>query len=184
MGSQPIAAVTANVVDAAPAHLEAIAEIYGAVVRSSPATFDVDPPGVDWWTDVLERVDAAKGHLLLVALDPAGAVLGYAKSGRFRERAAYSSTCETSIYVAESARGRGVGTALYSVLFERLDASGLRLAVAGITQPNEVTTALHRSFGFKRVGTFEGVGVKFGRPWSVTWYQRPLRGATGDVSPR
>jgi phosphinothricin acetyltransferase len=101
-------------------------------------------------------------------------VLGYAKSGQFKERAAYSTTVETSVYVDEAARGEGVGTALYRALLERLEASDLRLAVAGVTEPNPASTRLHLALGFERVGTFDGVGVKFGRPWSVTWYQRPL----------
>jgi phosphinothricin acetyltransferase len=69
-----------------------------------------------------------------------------------------------------------VGTGLYAELFARLEASPLRLAVAGIAQPNPASTALHTRFGFERVGTFKGVGVKFGRPRDVTWYQRDLTG--------
>ena len=82
------------------------------------------------------------------------------------------------MYVDEEARGGRIGTALYRELFARLDASPLRLAVAGISEPNEASTALHRAFGFERVGTFTGVGVKFGRAIDVTWYQRALAGAT------
>jgi phosphinothricin acetyltransferase len=166
-----------HVVDATPEHLGQIGEIYAAVVRSSPATFDVDPPDTAWWRGALEHTDPEAGHYLLAALDDDGTVLGYAKSGLHKVRAAYATTCETSVYVAETARGRGVGAALYSALFERLDSSSLRLAVAGITQPNPASTALHLAFNFQLVGTFEGVGVKFGRPWSVSWYQRPLGSA-------
>ena len=102
-------------------------------------------------------------------------MFGYALSTTYMQRAAYDGTCVTSVYVAADARRRGIGTALYSRLLELLDASPVQLAVAGITEPNEASTALHLALGFKRVGTFEGVGVKFGREWSVTWYQRPLR---------
>jgi phosphinothricin acetyltransferase len=162
-----------EIADASADHVERIAAIYADVVRTSPATFDIDVPALDAWREVLAGTDPAKGHFLLVALD-GDRVLGYAKSGTWMARAAYNSTCLTSVYVAADARGRGVGTALYARLFELLDASPLLLATAGITEPNEASTALHLSFGFQRVGTFEGVGVKFGKPWSVTWYQRPL----------
>jgi phosphinothricin acetyltransferase len=128
---------------------------------------------MDAWRKVLADSDPAAGHFLLVALE-GDRVLGYAKSGTFMLRAAYDSTCLASVYVAAGARGRGVGTALYARLFELLDASPLHLATAGITEPNEASTALHLAFGFQRVGTFDDVGVKFGKPWSVTWYQRPL----------
>jgi L-amino acid N-acyltransferase YncA len=168
--------VTHTVVDAAPTHLEAIAEIYASVVVTSHATFDVEPPDLEFWQGVLEHVDVERGHLLLAAVGDGGEVLGYAKSGTFKERAAYWITCETSIYLADSARGRGVGTALYAALLERLDASPLRLAVAGVAEPNPASTALHLRVGFEPVGTFDGVGLKFGKPWSVTWYQRSLVG--------
>jgi phosphinothricin acetyltransferase len=163
-----------RIVDAGPEQLEAIAAIYADIVRSSPATFDVEPPPAEWWEEVLAHVDRPGGHLLLAALDEDGSVAGWAKSARWMRKAAYATTCEISVHVADEARGRGVGTAIYEVLFERLDASPLRLAVAGITQPNAASIALHRRFGFREVGTYEGVGVKFGRPWDVTWFQRPL----------
>jgi phosphinothricin acetyltransferase len=155
-------------------HLEGIAEIYAEEVRTSPSTFDLIEPDFDYWGQMLERADPEAGHFLLVALDPSDKVLGYAKSGRFRERAAYDTTCEVSIYVGKQARGRGVASALYRQLFELLDASSLHLAVAGMTEPNPASDALHRAFGFEKVGTFTGVGVKFGRAWDVTWYERSL----------
>jgi phosphinothricin acetyltransferase len=159
---------------AGPEHVESIASIYAEVVRTSPATFDIEPPSVDRWRALLDSSDPGQGHHLLVALDGDGRVLGHAKSGGFMERAAYDSACLVSVYVAADARGQGVGTALYARLFELLDASPLLVATAGITEPNEASTALHLAFGFERVGTFTDVGVKFGRRWSVTWYQRSL----------
>jgi L-amino acid N-acyltransferase YncA len=163
-----------RIVDAERSHLAGMAAIYDAEVASSPSTFDLEPPPAEHWERMLAEVDAAAGHFLLVAVADEGAVLGYAKSGRFRPRAAYDLTCETSIYVAEAARGRGVGRALYRRLIELLEASPARLAVGGMTAPNPASAALHESLGFTLVGTFRGVGFKFGRPWDVTWYQRPL----------
>ena len=164
-----------QIVDADRSHLEQIAAIYDAVVVSSAATFDLEPPPIDYWERTLETVDRNRGHLLIVAVDEDERVLAYAKSGRFRERAAYDSTCETSIYVAEEAQGRGVGHAVYGRLIELLEASSARLAVGGMASPNPASAALHEALGFTLVGTFEGVGVKFGRPWDVTWYQRSLQ---------
>ena len=164
------------IADAEPSQLEEIASIYASVVLSSPATFDLEPPGLEHWQRILAGADADLGHLLIVALDPAGAVLGYAKSGTFKEKAAYSTTCETSVYVAEGSRGAGIGDALYGALLPRLERSAARLAVAGLAEPNPASTALHRRHGFTPVGTFRGVGVKFGRAWDVTWHQRPLAG--------
>ena len=172
----PANRTSVDVIAATEDHVEGIARIYDSYVDDSPATFDLEPKGADPWRDALEESDPDRGHHLLVAVEPGGAVVGFAKSGTFRERAAYASTCEVSVYVDADQRGRGIGTALYAALLELLDASSLRLATAGVTEPNEASAALHRSFGFERVGTFDDVGVKFGRPWSVTWYQRRLGG--------
>jgi phosphinothricin acetyltransferase len=166
-----------TIVDGRPEHLPGIAEIYAAAVKAGPATFDLEAPSPAWWRGVLDSTDPALGHILLAAQDEDERVMGYVKSGPFRPKAAYASTCETSIYVADRARGRGVGSALYTELLGRLDRSGLRLAVAGMTDPNPASARLHRAHGFEPVGTFAGVGVKFGTPWNVTWYQRPLRSA-------
>ena len=171
-----------EIVEAKPEHLPAISRIYDAVVVGSAATFDLEPPPLSYWERALQSVDREAGHLLIVGLDDGGEVLGYAKSGRFRERAAYDTTCETSIYVAEEARGGGVGRAIYSRLIELLEASRARLAVGGMATPNPASAALHESLGFTLVGTFTGVGVKFGEPWDVTWYERPLvRPSPGDA---
>ena len=160
--------------DAEPADLATVEQIYAAAAATSTATFDEVGHPAAWWRATLEATDEERGHLLLVAVSPEGAVMGYAKSGRFRDKDAYRTTCETSLYVGEGHRGAGVGRALYRELLERLDRGPLRLAVAGITQPNEVSNRLHRSLGFTDVGTFTGVGVKFGRPLDVLWFQRPL----------
>ena len=102
-------------------------------------------------------------------------MLGFAKSGTHRARPAYDTTVETSAYVAAEAQGRGVGGALYDDLLARLDAlPAVRLAVAGMTEPNEASRRLHESKGFTFVGTFTGVGTKFGRSWDVSWFERPL----------
>ena len=159
---------------AAEPHLPGMAAIYAQAAETSAATFDVEGKSEEWWREEIARSDPARGHMMLVALGPDGEVLGYAKSGRYMERPAYDTTCLTSVYVAEHARGRRVGGALYDELLERLERTALKLAVAGVAEPNEASTRLHLSRGFTFVGTFTGVGTKFGRSWDVSWYQRPL----------
>jgi L-amino acid N-acyltransferase YncA len=163
-----------SVVDAAEEHLPAIAAIYARAADESHATFDLEGPPVEWWREVGETDE------LLAAVED-GMVVGFAKSGSFKARPAYDSTRETSAYVHTDHRGKGVGNALYTELLRRLDATeGLRLAVGGVTQPNPASDALHASHGFTVVGTFEDVGVKLGRGWSVRWYQRPLSGGASS----
>lgn len=156
-------------------HAAAIAAIYANAAETSPATFDLEGKPEEWWREEIARADAAKGHVTIVALDDDETVLGYAKSGMYMERPAYDTTCLTSVYVAESGRGRGTGGALYDELLARLDQTpAVKLAVAGIAEPNEASIRLHVGKGFTYVGTFTGVGTKFGRTWDVSWYQRAL----------
>lgn len=151
-------------------HAAAIAAIYDAAARATPATFDLEGQAPEWWASAATE----STYPFFVAID-AGEILGFARAGQHKVKPAYGTTCETSVYVAEDARGRGVGRALYDVLLNELDATaGLLLAVAGITLPNPASVALHESCGFSLVGTFHNVGVKLDRRWNVAWYERPL----------
>ena len=159
-------------------HAPAIAAIYAHAAETSPATFDLEGKPPDWWREHIAKEKREAGHITLVALDNVGGVLGYAKSGTYMERPAYDTTVLVSVYVAEHARGKRVGSALYDELLARLERTpALKLAVAGIAEPNEASIRLHLSKGFTHVGTFNEVGTKFGRTWDVSWYQRRLRDA-------
>jgi phosphinothricin acetyltransferase len=116
----------------------------------------------------------------LVAEDR-GAVVGYAKAGTWRERAAYAWTCEVGLYIAPAARGKRVGTRLYEALLAECAQRGYRSAVAGITLPNAASIALHRRCGFTHVGTFADAGYKHGAWHAVDWWQK--RFATGPEGP-
>jgi len=105
------------------------------------------------------------------------AVLGYAYAGRWRDRAAYRRSVEVTAYVDDSARGRGIGRALYEALFRILEMQGFRRAFAGVTLPNDASIALHRAVGFVAVGIFHEAGYKYGAWHDVEWYER----AVGDT---
>jgi phosphinothricin acetyltransferase len=150
-------------------HCTAIAAIYDAAARTTPATFDLEGHPPQWWSEAI----ADDRYPFLVAVD--GDVLGFARAGVHKVKPAYGTTCETSVYVAAAARGQGVGRRLYDALLAQLDAApDLLLAVAGITLPNPASIALHAACGFAPVGTFHNVGRKLGRTWDVEWYERPL----------
>jgi phosphinothricin acetyltransferase len=158
--------------EAAPGDLPDVNDIYNHYVRSSHVTFDVDP------TDLPSRVrwfEEHRGgrHRVLVA-EAVGQVVGFASSSPYRDRRAYETTVETSLYVSPAFRGIGVGAGLYAALFERLRGADVHRAVAGIAQPNEASVALHERFGFHRVGRFTEQGRKFGRYHDVDWYERAL----------
>ena len=112
----------------------------------------------------------------------AGRVVGYAKSGVWRDRAAYAWTAEVGLYIAPDARSKGIGTALYSALLAELVDRGFRSAVAGITLPNAASIALHEKLGFEHVGTFADAGWKHGAWHAVDFWQK--RFATDAAGPR
>ena len=89
-------------------------------------------------------------------------------------RAAYRWCVEVSVYVAASARRRGVGRRLYEVLLEVLRIQGLRNAYAGITLPNPASVALHESLGFEPIGVYPKIGYKLGAWHDVGWWHRRL----------
>jgi phosphinothricin acetyltransferase len=163
-----------RVVDAEPGHLEAVRAIYAHEVEHGAITFDLDVPSLERWQGQLAGLDRSRGHEFLVAVDEREEVLGYAKSGPWRDKGAYATTAETSIYVHREARGRGVGSALYTELVARAERGPLRRLVGGMTEPNAASAALHLAHGFTPVGTFHAVGTKFGRAWDVTWFERAV----------
>jgi phosphinothricin acetyltransferase len=154
--------------------LAAITGIYNHYVIHTPITFDIEPYKPEQrgaWFD--EHCDG-KRYRLLVA-EENGQIIGYAGTGRFRDKRAYDTSVEATIYCAPEARGRGVGSLLYAALFEAIANEDVHRILGGITLPNDASLALHRSFGFTQAGIFTENGRKFGQYWDVAWVQRPLR---------
>jgi L-amino acid N-acyltransferase YncA len=141
-----------------PADLPRIAAIYDDQVATSVATFDTSPPPSDYWR---ERVEAREpGHHCLVGeLD--GEVRGFAYASAYRPRPGYRLTRETSVYLDASARGQGLGRALYDELLLQLRGDGMHVALAVVALPNDASEALHRACGFEQVGVLPEVGRKF-----------------------
>ncbi|MEV7953486.1 N-acetyltransferase family protein [Streptomyces sp. NPDC088141] len=158
--------------------LVALTDIYNHYVRETALTFDTAPFTPEQRLPWLRSHPEDGPHRLLVAKDvrivgPVS-ILGYATSSAFRPKAAYATSVEVSVYCAPWATGRGIGTLLYSSLFEALAGEDLHRAYAGITQPNDASARLHERFGFRHVGTYAEVGRKFGTYWDVAWYEKQM----------
>jgi phosphinothricin acetyltransferase len=150
----------------------ACANIYAPYVTGTCISFELEPPTS---LQFVERIAAAQAlHEWLVA-ERDGEVVGYAYGHEFNERAAYSWSCETSVYVAMDLRSMGVGRALYEALLDYLAERGYRRAFAGITLPNDASVGFHRSFGFEEAGRYRRVGWKEGAWHDVAWMQRDLQ---------
>ena len=158
----------------------AIAEIYAPIVERTHISFELVPPTAE---EMARRMAVAlENHVGLVAED-AGRIQGYAYAGKYREKPAYRWSTETTIYVGDGARGKGVGRSLYRTLLRILAAQNYRRAFAGIALPNEASIALHEAVGFKHIGTNPEAGFKFSRWHDLGWWSFPLNTGEGEPAP-
>jgi L-amino acid N-acyltransferase YncA len=157
---------------------EAIAAIYAPVVRDTVFSFETVPPSAEI---MAERIEATqRRHPWLVAT-VGDEVTGYAYASEHRQRAAYQWSVDVTVYVAEIARGKGVGRRLYGGLLPMLRTQGFRGAFAGIALPNDASVGLHEAVGFQSLGVYKDVGFKLGAWRDVGWWRLAL--ASGDTPP-
>jgi phosphinothricin acetyltransferase len=155
------------------ADLPGLNEIYAYYVRETPVSFDLEPPSEADRAGWLAAHATTGPYRIVVAADGGtDAVVGYAASSRFRARAAYRSSVETSVYLDPGWVGRGLGARLYGALFDALAECGLHRAYAAVTLPNPGSVALHERFGFREIGVLDEAGHKFGQYWSVLLLER------------
>ncbi len=155
-----------------PSDAEPIRAIYNAEVTGSTATFDLVPR-----TPEEQRAWMAEHrgpHPAVVAVDDGDRVLGFGSLSVFRNRPAYATTVENSVYVDASRRGAGVGKALLDELVVLAGQHGFHTLVARVGGGNEASIGLHLACGFEMVGVEREVGRKFNRWLDVSVLQRLL----------
>jgi len=183
-GGQPVTAgpgVKARTADTVirswcPADLEPTLAIFNQAVAQTTATWHWSPKTPDQWADYCQARLVAPYSFLVATR--AGAVVGYAAVGPFRDRDGYKATAENAVYVAPDSHGQGVGGQLLAALIERSRSQGLHVLVAALDSTNEISAALHAKFGFHEVGRLRQIGQKFGRwldlaLWQLTLDDRP-----------
>ncbi len=151
---------------------EALMAIYNPVVQTSTATFDLVPRTLEQQLDWL--ADRSGARVVLVAEAEDRSVAGYAAISPYRERAAYATTVEDSVYVHPDHQGRGVGRMLLEAMVDTARAHGFHAMMARIVADHEASIALHAVCGFEIVGHEREVGRKFGRWLDVTLMERLL----------
>jgi phosphinothricin acetyltransferase len=153
------------------ADLPALLDIYNHYVLTTPVTFDIEPRTLEqrqeWFAQFSDR---GRYRCFVAARD--GCAIGWANSSRFKEKSAYETTIETSVYLAPGEGGRGLGRKLYEAMFDALAGEDIHRAFAGVTLPNDASVALHKAMGFVHVGTYVEVGRKFGRFWDTALFMR------------
>ena len=159
--------------NAARGDLPQLTGLYNHFVTTSPVTFDIEPVSIESRRQWMDRYAETGPHRLLVAVE-GDAIVGYVTSGKLREKPAYRTSVETTVYVHPDHHARRIGTRLYAALFAALATEDVHRAYAGIVLPNAASAALHARFGFQAIGVYREVGRKFGRYWDVAWFERPL----------
>lgn len=151
----------------------AILEIYNREVLETTATFDLVPRTL---AQQQEWISARTGAFAVIVAVDAGTrqVVGFSSLSQYKERAAYSTTVEDSVYVHRDFNGLGIGKQLLGRLVELARDSGFHSIIARIEASGQASRALHASCGFELVGIEREVGRKFNRWLSVAVMQRML----------
>ncbi len=137
-------------------HWPAVRAIYEAGMATGNATFETQAPAWEAWD---------QGHLAhsrLVAVDDAGTVLGWAALSPVSGRCVYGGVAEISLYIAEKARGQGVGRQLLQALIRESEAQGIWTLQAGTFEENTASIGLHTQAGFRVIGYRERIGQHHG----------------------
>jgi len=158
----------------------ALAEIYAPAVTEHTTSFELEPPD---GAEMARRVERVLTRTPWLVCECESGVIGYAYAGAHRDRWSYQWSVEVSAYVDSRSHRCGVGRALYTSLFAVLAVQGFRNAYAGITLPNPASVRLHEAVGFTTVGTYRGIGYKFGTWHDVLWLERAIAPRVADPSP-
>lgn len=155
-------------------HGGAILDILNEQIRTSTAVYEYverSPESMAGWFDAKQ----AKGYPVIGVEDQAGALMGFATYGVFRERPAYKYTVEHSVYIHKDHRGKRLGLALMERLIDAARAQDLHVMVGGIDATNDVSIAMHEKLGFIHAGTIRESGFKFGAWLDLAFYQLTLQ---------
>jgi len=161
-----------NIRLATVADLGAINEIYNYYVPRSTCTYQLEPETLESRGAWFEAHPPDKYPVTVAEID--GEVVGWGSLSKFRDRAAYDSTVEASVYIRHDHHRRGIGRALLEDLIARARAMGFYSLIGGASADQTASVALQESLGFQHVARFKEVGYKFGQRLDVVFLQLML----------
>ena len=158
---------------AKPTDAEVVRAIYNYEVLHSAATFDLVPRTLEAQQQWITERSGAFGAIVASELNDEGkeAVVGFGALSPYKERAAYRTSVENSVYVHQGHQGRGIGKILLNELLSVARLSGFHAVFARISAVGTASLGLHASCGFQLVGVEREVGRKFNRWHDVTIMQ-------------
>lgn len=148
---------------------EELLAIYRPYVEKTQISFEITPPSKE---EFKGRINAVLEKYPYLVARENGEAVGYAYAGVFHGREAYCRSAETSVYLREDCRGKGVGSALYKKLEEILRAQNVTNLNACIAYPHPESIAFHRKMGFKEAAHFHNCGFKLGKWWDMVWMEK------------
>jgi L-amino acid N-acyltransferase len=150
---------------------EAIRSIYNVEVTQSTVTFDLEPRSL---TAQREWLAARSGAHSALDAEHGGAVVGFGSLSPWKDRPAYRTSVEDSVYVHREHQGSGVGKLLLGRLLEVATASGFHAVFGRIVGGHAASIGLHQSLGFEIIGVEKEVGRKFGKWLDVVVVEKLL----------
>jgi L-amino acid N-acyltransferase YncA len=151
-----------------PEDAPAIAEIYNHYILNSSATFEEVPLSPD---EMRQRILETTQTYPWFVCEENGESLGYCYGRKWRERAAYRHSVEVSVYLRQSAAGKGRGSALLEALLADLRSRRFHCVIGGVALPNPSSVALLEKLGLRPIAHFREVGYKFGQWIDVGYWQ-------------
>lgn len=153
-------------------------EIYRYYVENTAITFEYVTPSIE---EFASRIANVKKSYPYIVAEIDGTIVGYAYASRFKGRAAYDWSIETSIYVARDMRGCGIGRIMHEALEKELAAIGIlnmNACIAHAPVEDEYLTnaseAFHERLGYSLVGKFHQSGFKFKRWYDMVWMEKMI----------
>ncbi|MDO5411698.1 MAG: GNAT family N-acetyltransferase [Lachnospiraceae bacterium] len=182
MNAQKITVRIAEIQDA-----EAILEIYAPYIRNTAITFEYDVPDIAEFT---ERIRRTLTRYPYIVAECNGELLGYAYTGAFVGRAACDWSVETSVYIKENQRKRGIGKLLYQALEDISRLQNITNMNACIAYPDKEDEHLtknsvqfHKHIGYTWVGKFDKCGYKFNQWYHLVWVEKIIHEHTAKPLP-
>ncbi len=161
---------------ATKADAKEILEIYAPYVKDTAISFEYDVPSVEEFAERINNI--LKKYPYIVAMDN-NQIIGYAYVSSFKDRVAYDWAVETTVYLRQDCRGKGVGKKLYLALEEilkRQNILNLNACIAYTSTDNtyltNASTYFHERLGYKKVAHFTKCGYKFGNWYNIIWMEK------------
>ena len=155
-----------------------ILEIYAPYVTETAITFEYDVPSVDEFAERIECTLTKYPYIVAIENEQ---IVGYAYASAFKGRAAYDWAVETTVYLRQDCRGRGLGKMVYSALEELLKKQNILNVNACIAYAsfedehlNNSSTIFHERLGYRKVGHFTKCGYKFGTWYDMIWMEKMI----------